>query len=110
MSSAPSIEEASLPVYIAFDVLELGGRDLRSQPLKARRLALEGLAEGQDLILPARRLSSNGLGAWAQAIHGGCEGMVAKDQESPYVPGRTLRWLNVKWADYRRETRSALEN
>jgi hypothetical protein len=35
---------------------------------------------------------------------------VAKDQESPYVPGRTLRWLNVKWADYRRETRSALEN
>jgi ATP-dependent DNA ligase len=48
-------EEASLPVYIAFDVLELGGRDLRSQPLKARRLALEGLAEGQDLILPARK-------------------------------------------------------
>ena len=36
--------------------------------------------------------------------------MVAKDQESPYVPGRTLRWLNVKRADYRREARSALEN
>lgn len=103
-------EGASVPVYIAFDVLELGGRDLRSEPLKARRLALERLTAGQDLILPARRLSSNGLRAWAQAIHGGCEGMVAKDQESPYAPGRTLRWLNVKRADYRRETRSALEN
>jgi bifunctional non-homologous end joining protein LigD len=95
----PTDALTSLPIYIAFDVLELGGRDLRREPLKERRLVLEGLTAGQDLIRPARRLSSNGLRAWAQAIHGGCEGMVAKDQESRYVPGRTLRWLNVKRTD-----------
>jgi bifunctional non-homologous end joining protein LigD len=91
----PPNEPASLPVYIVFDVLELGGRDLRREPLKGRRLALEELTAGQNLILPARRFSSNGLRAWAQAIHGGCEGMVAKDQESPYIAGRTLRWLTL---------------
>jgi len=88
-------ESKSLPIYIAFDVLELGGKDLRREPLKARRLALEDLTAGHDLILPARRLSSNGLRAWAQAILGGCEGLVAKDQESPYVPGRTLQWHSL---------------
>jgi ATP-dependent DNA ligase len=29
--------------------------------------------------------------------------MVAKDPESPYVAGRTLKWLKVKVPDYRIE-------
>ena len=91
----PQNEPTSLPVYIAFDVLELDGRDLRREPLKARRLALEELTAGRELISPARRLSSNGLRAWAQALRAGCEGLVAKDQESPYVPGRTLQWHSL---------------
>jgi bifunctional non-homologous end joining protein LigD len=95
----PPTEPTSLPVYIVFDVLELDGRDLRREPLKARRLALEELTAGRELISPARRLSSHGLRAWAQALRAGCEGLVAKDQESPYVPGRTRRWLNVKRSD-----------
>jgi ATP-dependent DNA ligase len=57
------------------------------------------------VILPVRRLSPNGLKAWTQAIHRGYEGMVAKDRESLYVPGRTLRWVKVKQKDYRREAR-----
>ena len=31
----------------------------------------------------------------------GYEGLVAKDPESPYVPGRTLLWLKVKQPKYR---------
>jgi ATP-dependent DNA ligase len=31
--------------------------------------------------------------------------MVAKDPESPYVPGQTLHWLKVKQQDYRKEAR-----
>jgi ATP-dependent DNA ligase len=54
---------------------------------------------------PVRRLSSDGLKAWAQAIHRGYEGLVAKDPESPYMPGRTLKWLKVKVKDYRKEER-----
>jgi ATP-dependent DNA ligase len=33
------------------------------------------------------------------------EGIVAKDAESRYVPGRTLKWLEVKLKDYRKEAR-----
>jgi len=43
----------------------------------------------------------NGLEAWQEVIRAGWEGLVAKDPESPYVPGRTLKWLKVKQKDYR---------
>ena len=33
------------------------------------------------------------------------EGLVAKDPESPYVGGRTLKWLKVKQAKYREQAR-----
>jgi len=39
------------------------------------------------MILPARRLSDNGLKAWTQAVHRGYEGMVGKDPESPLCAG-----------------------
>jgi len=90
---------------MAFDLLELEGTDLRGEPLWKRRKALEKLIAGQRMVLPVRRLSSNGLKAWSQAVHRGYEGIVAKDPESPYETGRTLRWLKVKQPDYRKEWR-----
>jgi ATP-dependent DNA ligase len=38
----------------------------------------------------------------------GYEGIVGKDPESPYVPGRTLKWLKVKQKDYRKEAKGIL--
>jgi hypothetical protein len=35
------------------------------------------------LIFPARRLATNGLEAWAQAVSAGYEDMTAKDNASP---------------------------
>jgi bifunctional non-homologous end joining protein LigD len=101
----PKDEPATLPVYMVFDVLELGGKDLRREPLWKRRKVLEELVTGARMILPARRLSDNGLAAWTQVVHRGYEGMVGKDPESLYVPGRTLKWLKVKQTDYRKEER-----
>ena len=101
----PKDEPATLPVYMVFDMLELGGKDLRGDPLWKRRKLLEELVAGARMILPARRLSDNGLKAWAQAVRRGYEGMVGKDPEAPYVPGRTLKWLKVKVKDYRKEER-----
>jgi len=43
--------------------------------------------------------------AWREALQRGYEGIVAKDPESLYVPGRTLKWLKVKQKDYRKEAR-----
>ena len=92
---------ATPPLYMVFDLLQLGDKDYRPEPLKVRRKALEKLVKGQQLILPARRLSPNGLAAWTEVLHRGYEGMVAKDPESPYVGGRTLKWLKVKVPKYR---------
>lgn len=101
----PEDEPATLPVYIVFDVLELDGKDLRPQPLKARRKVLERLASNHGMIFPARRLSTDGFKAWEEAVSRGYEGIVAKDPESPYVAGRSLKWLKVKQVKYREKER-----
>jgi bifunctional non-homologous end joining protein LigD len=101
----PKDKPATLPVYIAFDILELAGRDLRNRPLKERRRVLEHLVWHHSMVFPARRLSDDGLKAWQEAMVRGYEGIVAKDPESHYVPGRTLSWLKVKQKDYRKEER-----
>ena len=59
------------------------------------------LAGAPAVILPVRRLSDDGLKAWQEALGRGYEGLVAKDPASPYVGGRTLKWLKVKQAKYR---------
>jgi len=41
--------------------------------------------------------------SWAEVLHRG--GMVAKDPESPYVGGRSLKWIKVKQPKYREEER-----
>ena len=81
LRARPKDGRATLPVYMVFDVLELDGKDWRPEPLWKRRRVLEELIAKEQMILPVRRLSSNGLKAWAQAVHKGYEGIVAKDPE-----------------------------
>ena len=86
---------------MAFDCLWPTGRDLREQALSVRRDELELVLDGQDLLLPARRLPDDGLKAWAQVIERGYEGLVVKDPASAYRGGRTLAWVKVKVPNYR---------
>jgi bifunctional non-homologous end joining protein LigD len=91
-----SEEVATPPVLIAFDLLYVKGRDLTKQPLQDRRPRLEDLVADADRIHAVRRLAPNGLDAWAQVVERGYEGLVAKDNISKYVGGRTLALLKVK--------------
>jgi bifunctional non-homologous end joining protein LigD len=93
------------PIYMVFDVLQVGNQDLRQEPLRTQRKVLEGLVDGQRLLLPARRLSGSGLEAWREVEQRGYEGLVAKDESSLYISGRTLSRLKVKQPDYRVEGR-----
>lgn len=102
LRAQPKEDVSTPPMYMVFDLLELDGHDLRPRPLRERRQALEHLVSGQRLILPARRLAPNGLEAWEQVQRANYEGMVAKDPESAYKPGRTLSWLKVKQREYRK--------
>jgi bifunctional non-homologous end joining protein LigD len=97
----PKGEPATLPVYMVFDVLEFDGRDLRGEPLKVRRGLLERFLRRHGMIFPVRRLARNGFKAWEEALARSFEGIVAKNPESRYVPGRTLAWLKVKQPKYR---------
>ena len=94
-------ELATPPLLMVFDCLYARNKDLRKQPLYVRRNVVEDVLDDQDLLLPVRRLSDDGLKAWRQVLEHGWEGLVAKDPQSPYVGGRTLKWLKVKQPHYR---------
>jgi bifunctional non-homologous end joining protein LigD len=98
-------ELATPPLFMVFDCLQARGKDLRSQPLYVRRNVIEDVLDEQDMVLPVRRLADDGLKAWQEVVEKSYEGLVAKDPQSPYVRGRTLKWLKVKQRDYRVEER-----
>jgi bifunctional non-homologous end joining protein LigD len=97
----PKSETATPALYMVFDCLYARRKDLRERPLRRRRHVLEGEVDGHRLILPARRLADDGLTAWADVLARGYEGLVGKDEASPYRGGRTLAWLKVKQPHYR---------
>ena len=84
------------PVFIAFDVLQVGARDLRQRPLAELRRALEDLLEDVPFVFPCRRLSDDPSRAWEMVEERGYEGMVAKDPRSTYRHGMTRAWVKVK--------------
>jgi bifunctional non-homologous end joining protein LigD len=89
-------ESKGTPSYAVFDCLYENGRDLRNQPLSARREAMETIVGGRRTIFPSRQLASDGRRAYEVAKEKGYEGLVAKDLSSAYVEGRSKYWLKVK--------------
>jgi bifunctional non-homologous end joining protein LigD len=83
-------------VYAAFDCLFVNGQDLRREPLPIRRTALEETVKANPALLISRRLSSNGLEAYKLAQRKGYEGVLAKDESSPYIEGRSSKWVKFK--------------
>ncbi|MBV9770582.1 MAG: non-homologous end-joining DNA ligase, partial [Bryobacterales bacterium] len=88
------------PQYAIFDCLYVNGRDLRAEPLRTRRTELEKIVAKAAGKLPSlfrsARLAADGLKAYDIAKQKGLEGLVAKDESSPYLEGRSTKWLKVK--------------
>jgi bifunctional non-homologous end joining protein LigD len=81
----------------AFDVLELGGADLRRKPIEQRKQHLaELLQRGHHGIALHATSDSDGPLVYEHACTLGCEGIVSKRRGSPYFSGRTDRWLKMK--------------
>ncbi|WP_026442448.1 ATP-dependent DNA ligase [Pseudacidobacterium ailaaui] len=121
---AQELRERVPVVWIAFDLLSLGGELLLERPLRERRQALETLVkrlapatshvrpQGQAalfeappapcprlLLAPAMQLESAEQleRAYTQARERGNEGIMIKDRNSAYQPGRRgLAWLKLK--------------
>jgi bifunctional non-homologous end joining protein LigD len=86
-------------VFVVFDVIALGGYDLRSLSLLERKALLERVLPGGKGVL--RRLDyfeDDGTALLAFCDAQKLEGVVAKKSDSPYRPGpsRNADWLKIK--------------
>jgi bifunctional non-homologous end joining protein LigD len=84
------------PEYVVFDCLYLAGKELRPEPLVARRKALESILKPNDGLRPSAILDSDGITAFRLASKQGLEGIVAKNLDSTYQSKRSRDWLKIK--------------
>jgi bifunctional non-homologous end joining protein LigD len=90
------LQEGQATTYAVFDCLYSAGRDLRGEPLTTRRAAAESAIDNVKRLMLSHRMPDNGLEAYKIAKKKGYEGIVAKDLSSPYIEGRSTKWLKVK--------------
>ena len=92
-------------VFYVFDLLRLGDKDLRSEPLSRRKSLLQKLLRKNDTLRYVDHITTEGLAMFAGALALGLEGVVAKDAKSPYLEGPrpTGHWLKIKSKDYQRQ-------
>jgi bifunctional non-homologous end joining protein LigD len=82
----------------AFDLLELGGLDLRSLPLEERKGSLQHLLSkfASPGIQLNEHLDGDGATIFEHACKLGFEGIVSKHREHPYRSGPSKAWLKIK--------------
>jgi len=99
---APDLFETNdVPViYMAFDLLRLNGESLLRMPLRERRKRLDGIIFSDQIkIAPSRIISSLPEidDAFSTAKTESHEGLMLKDPDSFYVPGRRGgNWIKFK--------------
>lgn len=83
--------------FLAFDALYVGGRPLLRQPLIKRKSRLrKAVVSGGHLFVPDH-IAREGVELFEACLERGLEGVMAKHQDSTYIPGqRSPFWLKVK--------------
>ena len=84
--------------FIAFDILLDGDEPLMNEPWQVRRRHLEKrLAKKTSEHVWLTATTTNGKRMMAAATKGGWEGVILKDVDAPYQPGKRSRaWLKLK--------------
>ena len=80
---------------VAFDLLAEGDRDLMQEPFSERRAALERLladAGGHPVRLTPQERTAAGAERWLETA----EGVIAKQADAPYLPGKRTGMLKVR--------------
>jgi bifunctional non-homologous end joining protein LigD len=89
-----TVSEAML---YAFDLLELDGRDLRSEPLVDRKKRLARLLGRRRVgIVLSEHTADDGALVFRQACRMGLEGIVSKRLSAPYRSGPSKDWIKVR--------------
>src|SRR4051812_21947360 len=92
---------------VAYDVMEVDGRDVRPEPLEVRKKRLARLLSRSNKIMRdgiqlSEALTGDGGAIFRHACGLGLEGIVSKRVGSRYVSGRTKAWLKTKNPDFER--------
>jgi bifunctional non-homologous end joining protein LigD len=82
----------------AFDLLWVGGRDLRALPLRERKRLLAEVAPRLGPVRFAEHIEVKGRALYREVEARGLEGIMAKRGDSPYRSGRSSAWLKVRAA------------
>ncbi|HET8538592.1 MAG TPA: DNA ligase D [Anaeromyxobacter sp.] len=81
----------------AFDLLSVGGLDLRPLPLADRKRVLAGLVPRLGPARFADHVEGRGEDLWREVEARGLEGMVAKRADAPYRSGaRSQAWRKIR--------------
>jgi bifunctional non-homologous end joining protein LigD len=84
-------------VYVVFDLLELGGRDLRGLPLRDRKALLAELVRGPGLVRTLDFAEQDGTPLYELCLAQHLEGLVAKRMDSVYRSStRSADWIKIK--------------
>lgn len=85
-------------VFLCFDVLALGERDLRGLPLLERKAILKKLLTGQGRVRILDHIVGRGDALFALCEREDLEGIVAKRAKSTYQAGprRSADWIKIK--------------
>ena len=84
--------------YYLFDVLHLGGFDLKGLPLRTRKGLLRKAVLFHGPLRFLEHRTGQGEALFREARREGWEGVVAKKADSPYQVGRSRAWLKLKCA------------
>jgi len=84
-------------LYVVFDALFVGGKDIRKKPLLERKKILKALLACDPLLLYSEHVAEFGIREFARAQRAHEEGVIAKRATGLYYSGkRTREWLKFK--------------
>ena len=103
-SRVAKLAKAMPSSFVAFDLLAVGGKDVRSRPQHERRAMLEALSEhlSPPFHLTPMTLDRTLAAEWLDRFEGaGLDGVIAKPSASPYQPGKRVmvKIKHVRTAD-----------
>jgi bifunctional non-homologous end joining protein LigD len=93
------------PIYYAFDLLYLNGRDLRHLPLIERKEKLHTLIEKSALpdVICGKYVEGRGVDLFNEVVRRNLEGVVAKRKTGTYAT--VSGWLKIKNPNYTQSER-----
>ncbi len=84
-------------ILFGFDLLELNGEELRTEPTETRKGKLEKLlSRTRSEIHFTEHMDDDGALMFKHACKMGLEGIVSKRRDAPYRAGRCKSWLKIK--------------